>query len=297
MKKLFFLFFYAFSAYADYAFDQQITDAVELVNKELWFEDVVELASFNRYYKNPEIHKARDLIKNKFEELGLITKLEEIKIDTITGYNIIGEIRGIHEPDNIYIIGAHYDSISEQPMRLAPGAEDNASGTAGLFALARALKAHPPRATVRFVAFSGEEAGLFGSTQHVENIINSNEQKNIHGVLIMDMIAYTKNNTLGIILETSEAHKELVNLLSSAAKKYTKLSISPSYNYWGSDHVPFINNNFNTVLIIEKDYSDYRHYHRSTDLPQNLSKELAHEVLKAMTATIGFWIYNQDTPN
>jgi len=275
----------------DFIFSDNVSDAVSLIDKDRWFHEVEQLAAFNRHYRSPEINQARDVIVTIFTEIGLQTRLEEISINQTKGYNIIGEIIGSERPDEIYLVGAHYDSISERPQLSAPGAEDNASGTAGLFALARALKAHPPKATIRFVAFSGEEAGLMGSTQHVENIINAGDKDKFRGVLIMDMIAFSEDEDLDILIETSRANQELVSLLSASAQKYSSARIASTFNYWGSDHVPFIDNGFNATLIIENDYEAYPHYHRSTDLPANLNKNMAYELLKTMVGALGFWVY------
>lgn len=282
----------AVQSYAiDFVFNDNVSDAVSLIDKDRWFLDVEKLAAFNRHYRSPEIIEARDLIVNIFNEIGLETRLEEILINQTKGHNIIGEIIGTERPNEIYLVGAHYDSISERPQASAPGAEDNASGTAGLFALARALKAHPPKATVRFVAFSGEEAGLMGSTQHVENIMRAGDKDKFRGVLIMDMIAFSEDEDLDILIETSRANQNLVDLLSASAKKFSTGRIASTFNYWGSDHVPFIDNGFNATLIIENDYGNYPHYHRSTDLPTNLNKNMAYELLKTMVGALGFWVY------
>lgn len=276
---------------ADFIFSDHVSDAVSLIDKELWFLDVEQLAGYNRYYRGSEINQARDLIVNKFNEIGLRTRLEEISIYQSKGYNVIGEIIGTERPEEIYIVGAHYDSTSEQPLISAPGADDNASGTAGLFALARALKAHPPKATVRFVAFSGEEAGLFGSIKHVENIMSAGNKSKVRGVLIMDMIAFSLDENLDILIETSSANEGLVSLLSASAQKFSSARISSTFNYWGSDHVPFIDEGFNATLVIEGDYEKYPHYHRSTDVVANLNKNMAHEILKTMIGALGYWVY------
>jgi Zn-dependent M28 family amino/carboxypeptidase len=275
----------------NYIFNEETSKAVSLIDKNQWFLEVEQLAAFNRYYKGEEIIRARDFITGIFNEIGLQTRLEEININNIKGHNIIGEIIGSEKPEEIYIVGAHYDSISEKPYRAAPGAEDNASGTAGLFALARALRENPPKATVRFVAFSGEEAGLFGSIQHVKNIVDAHDKHKVRGVLIMDMIAFSQDDILDILIETSSANEELIALLTASAQKYSTARISSTFNYWGSDHEPFINNGFNAALVIEKDYENYPHYHRSTDVPQNLNKNMAHELLKTLAGALGFWVY------
>jgi len=78
-----------------------------------------------------------------------------------TWRNISIEIPGRESPDEVILVGAHFDSVPG-----TPGADDNASGTAAALELARVLKDRPMRRTVRIVFFNLEEIGLIGSTEH-----------------------------------------------------------------------------------------------------------------------------------
>lgn len=78
--------------------------------------------------------------------------------------NVMGRLKGTAQPDSVILITAHYDHVGGIGDSLYfPGANDNASGVAMLLALARHFVQHPPRKTLLFVAFSGEEIGLVGS--------------------------------------------------------------------------------------------------------------------------------------
>lgn len=84
--------------------------------------------------------------------------------------NVVGYLRGSARPDSTIILCAHYDHLGAVDDSLYfPGANDNASGTAMLLAMARALKEHPLRYSVLFLAFSGEEVGLVGSRFYVDH--------------------------------------------------------------------------------------------------------------------------------
>ena len=84
--------------------------------------------------------------------------------------NVMGMVRGTAVPDSFIVFTAHYDHLGMMGKRTVfPGASDNASGTAMVLNLARHFTANPPRYSVLFIFFSGEEAGLKGSrwfTQH-----------------------------------------------------------------------------------------------------------------------------------
>jgi aminopeptidase YwaD len=97
-------------------------------------------------------------IKNKF-------------VKNYTSQNLIGYIKGTVQPDSFIVFSAHYDHLGRMGTIFFPGANDNASGTAMLLSLARYYSAHPEnlRYSVVFIAFTGEEMGLFGSHYYVQH--------------------------------------------------------------------------------------------------------------------------------
>jgi len=83
------------------------------------------------------------------------------------GVNVIGRIEGTRSRDRYIVISAHYDHIGVRNGEVANGADDNASGTAALFALAKYFTAHKPANSLIFAAFDGEESGLRGARAFV----------------------------------------------------------------------------------------------------------------------------------
>lgn len=279
-----------FSFADEIIFGQESEALVSGIDIDQWYSDVEHLASYNRYYKNPGIDEARDWLKSEFSSLGFSTHIEEFLIGSTKAYNVVAELKGVTRPDEIYLVGAHYDSISEQPQVLAPGAEDNASGTAGLLALARSIK-KLPEATIRFIAFSGEEAGLYGSKAYVAALRRNGENAKVKGVYVMDMIGYSADDDLDVLIETSEANKPLVDLSLASHHRFCQGRLETTYNYWGSDHVPFIEDDYLTALIIENDYANYPAYHHSDDTVAHISKAMGREILKMIGGVLGHWIY------
>ncbi len=96
--------------------------------------------------------------------------------------NVLGEIAGRELANEIVVVGAHLDSND-----LGPGALDNAAGAAAVMETARAIKAlgSPPRRTIRFVLFTGEEEGMLGSTAYVRR--HKDEMERTIAALIMDV--------------------------------------------------------------------------------------------------------------
>lgn len=108
---------------------------------------------------------------------------------TIT--NVVGTLRGTDpaSADRVYVVSGHYDSRVTDVLDAqsdAPGANDDASGVSAVLELARVLAPRPTEATIVFVAFAGEEQGLYGSTHFAE--LARQEGWNIQGVLNMDII-------------------------------------------------------------------------------------------------------------
>ena len=273
-------------------FPEVAQELVQGVNGERWLAHVTRLSSFNRYLKSEEMPGVIEFIEQKFAALpGFRVYKEEFMVGSVTGVNIIAEISGRTQPEQVVIVGAHYDSISEDPFESAPGAEDNGSGTAALFEMAEIISKTPPEKTIRFIAFSGEEQGLYGSKDYVNRVIERNEKNQIKMALIMDMIGYTSDQDLDCLIETSRANQLVVDVLSQSGQKFSRLRMLSTFNYWGSDHVPFLRNQIPATLIIENDYGSYPAYHRSDDLPELLSQQMGAEVIKMNLGGLSYWAY------
>ena len=84
---------------------------------------------------------------------------------TVRGVNLLGVVRGTVHPDRYIVVSAHYDHLGFSLGEVFPGADDNASGTAAILAIAEWTVAHPPRNSFIFALFDGEESGLLGSAE------------------------------------------------------------------------------------------------------------------------------------
>lgn len=268
-------------------FDPDIQTMLAALDGDRWFKDVSDLASFNRYSYDAAFVKVRDWLMARFSENpGVTVESQEYKKNALGSWNVVATIKGSTRPEDVYIFGAHYDSTSEAPRTSAPGAEDNASGTAGLLELARIFSVHKPKATVVFVAFSGEEQGLWGSQAYVRRLIEEGKRDTIKAVITMDMIGFDGNNTIDCLIEASAKDKPLVETLRAAAATYTHLELKTSEHYWGSDHVSFIQEGIPALLTIEDDWDDYPDYHRTSDEIGNINVKMGMEVLKMNLAAV-----------
>ena len=268
-------------------FGAPIQGLVDQIDEDRWFSDVETLASYNRYSHGSDIRNARDWLISAFETLpGVQVSTQDVEVGASVVQNVLAVLPGQSRPDDWYIVGAHYDSTSQSPSTAAPGAEDNASGCAGVLEMARILTANPTEGTVIFMCYSGEEQGLHGSTLHAQELVDSGDDAKVQAVVIMDMIAYTADADLDCLLEANSASQSLIDTLAAAAAEYTTLRIVTSLFPFGSDHVPYLNRGMRSLLTIENDWNIYPDYHRTGDLPENLSKPMGREVLKMNLAAV-----------
>jgi hypothetical protein len=142
----------------------------------------------------------------KVNAVSVITLSTNVVRQQVPAHNVVGILEG-SDPvlkNEAIVIGAHYDHLGRGGEgSLAPkegdvhhGADDNASGTAGVLELARIFAAQRPRRTIVFTAFSGEEEGLLGSNYYVNN--PPIPLANTIAMINMDMIGRMKENRLVI---------------------------------------------------------------------------------------------------
>ena len=230
-----------------------------------------------RYASTASCEAAGDFIYNTFSSLGLDDVWFEPFVFS-SGYqsrNVIAEKTGETYPQDILIICGHYDSTSPSTTRqtLAPGADDNASGTAAVIEAARVLAAHPLDFTVRFIAFSAEEWGLWGSRDYAGKARTAGES--IIGVINLDMIAYADAMPEDLEVIVNGRSEWLAERLIAAAGLYADLTarktVDSSFVY--SDHSPFWDRGYRALLAIEDNPLRNPYYHQTTDTIDKLNFE------------------------
>jgi len=268
-------------------FESTVRDLVDRVDGDRWFADVVVLASYNRHTQNAGIHDAGDWLVSQLRSLpGLQVTTSSFGVGGAIAYNVLATLVGEERPDDWYIIGGHYDATSEIPQLAAPGAEDNASGCAGVLEMARIFTAHQPEATVLFNCYSGEEQGLFGSKDHVDDLVGAGNLSKVQTMLNLDMIGYTSDEDLDCKLETDPFAASLLDLFADAAAEFTTLRILTSLQTCCSDHVPYLDANVPALLAIENDWFEYPYHHTTDDLPVHLTIAMGEEILRMNVAAM-----------
>lgn len=124
--------------------------------------------------------------------------------------NIVATLQGSRDPQRVYVVGGHYDSRNgdgADGKRDAPGADDDASGTAVALEACRVLSQRQFAATLVFCAYDGEEQGLLGSKAHAEALAASDAK--VDGMIACDIVG----NTLGM---DGQRHRDRVRCFSYA---------------------------------------------------------------------------------
>jgi hypothetical protein len=193
--------------------------------------------------------------------------------------NLIGRRRGDAASPKLYVVCAHLDSVNHEggPDAPAPGADDNASGSVTVVAMAQAIANEAAQHDVHFVLFGGEEQGLFGSADYVSRLTAADRAR-LGGVVNIDMAASRNTPDLSVLLEGAAVSRPLVNALARAAATYTTLVTQVSLNPFDSDHVPFIDAGLPAVLTIEGTDGAFEHEHTGRDTPDRLDFELHREI-------------------
>lgn len=245
---------------------------------------------------------AEQYVFERFQQMGFTdVAYDPFTFSTVSARNVVATLPGTETPERIIIIGGHLDSTSPQAGNNARGANDNASGVAGVLATADILRKYKFRSTIRFIAFTGEEQGLYGSIHYADQARARGDL--IDGVVIYDMIGW-KNALNQIDIEGEAAWLPLMNVMDDACAQYTNLDTQIQLVSFGSDHVPFQDEGYSAFLAIESEYPSYPCYHRTCDSTGWNLPDFTADVTRAGLATVahmaqpvGFQIAHEPLPD
>jgi hypothetical protein len=264
--------------------DPLIGTLVDSVSRENLRALIKALQDFGtRRTGTPGCDAAETFVVNHFQKQGLWASVQEPAAGL--GRAVVGELKGANFPDDIVIVCAHLDSTSPEPETLAPGADDDASGTAAVMEAARILARHPTDYTVRFIAFTGEEQGLYGSSGYATGADAANVR--IVGVVNLDMIAYADGMPEDLDVFVNSASEWMGYRIAQDAGEYAGLSVKtrvdPSMIY--SDHASFWDHGYAALMAIEDEPLRNPHYHTTGDTLDTLNLDFCAQAARAALAT------------
>ncbi|MCP3979444.1 MAG: M20/M25/M40 family metallo-hydrolase [bacterium] len=215
-----------------------------------------------------------------------------------TWKNLVLSIPGQTAPNEVVLITAHFDSTSSSASTLAPGADDNGTGSAALFEAARLFRQYRFQRTIRIVWFAGEEQGLLGSEAYVAD----HPTANFLGAVNMDMIGYDDDGDRCFELHVGTlADSQLVG--DCFRNSITKYNLNLSYDYLladatdRSDHAAFWQVDVGALAAVQNFFSDglpdgcvgmdrNPDYHQTDDTIDNVAPSFGIEIARASLATV-----------
>lgn len=259
--------------------EEVITPMLAEVSEEEILKTIIKLSSFQTRYMHSSIGAEATLsIRDMWKDM---TKhRSDVKVETVLHRNewtnevdfpqqsVILTIEGSEKPDEIVIIGGHADSISMdhgEDDKRSPGADDNASGIAAVTEVMRVLvqNNYKPKKTIQFMAYAGEELGLRGSDDIARKYRKAN--KNVVGVLQLDMILYQGTKDQDIVLMTDYTNKTQNEFMAALIDKYVQ--VPWGYDVCGgcSDHQSWHDQGYAASFPFESRMEHYNQFIHSAD--------------------------------
>jgi hypothetical protein len=299
--------------------DAEIVAMVHDASAERIARDIGALVAFrNRNTCGTSIEQARDVVKARFESLGLAVQLDEFEApcaEPVKRHSVIGVIRG-RDPTRLVMVGGHYDSRTTERndgTSDAPGANDSGSQTALVLEAARLMAGHTYETSVAFVAFAGEEQGLLGSKSVAAHLATLFPGATLEAMLDCDIVGgdNTANQDIdlrkyrlyapGAPRETGKDTPDGPTDNTSPSRLLQRFIALASHAYVpemevvakrredrpgrGSDHQPFIELGFPGVRFIEKNET-LAHQHSPDDVIAYVTPEYTARITRAVVASL-----------
>ncbi len=269
--------------------DDRIVPLVNQVNQSNIAATVSHLSSyFSRRANQSEIHLAKDWLINALNSYGNLN-VSTFSFSSSYAPNVVAELTGTTHPEKVIVLGAHYDSINGGGSNLsAPGADDNASGSAALLETARILSQSSFENTIRFVWFSAEELGLIGAAAYADFLVSEGVEP--IAMFNMDMVAYREaGDAFNLDFATNNTDPVLVQFCRDVTAAYipTLPTITGVLTAGTSDHQAFQSEGIPSVFFFE-DLADLSpHLHTSADTVGNSANDfaLARDITKSFLAS------------
>lgn len=264
----------------------------------------------SRHGRVPHVlNGAGDFIEQEFQDLGYAVESRPYASEGATVRNLVVEKKGSRPELSCVVVGAHYDTVIG-----TPGADDNATGVAGLLELARLLKNQTTRRTIRFVAFPHEELPYFythlmGSRQYAKALKQKGE--NVLVMLSLEMLGYAGERhrqlypvpfmrELGRYPKYGDYIALVGNLKSLAMMSVVRKAMRDQHTIgveslsapgfipplFLSDHSSFWKAGFPALMVTDTAFLRNPHYHKESDTPDTLNYIFLANVVAAVCAAV-----------
>jgi len=259
--------------------DPKIRQLMDQVSKDSIYATIDHLQSYHtRRWDSRMVYEVQDWLYGRYASMGFDSVyLHDFPIvyhDTLfyeSSDNVIAIQKGTKYPDEYVVCGAHYDSYNNSPgdpdSLRAPGADDNASGVAGIMEVARLLGRHKFERSIIYAGWAAEELGLFGSAAYAKDCADR----------MVDIVGYFNLDMIGYLEEGSDIH---VNLMYTTRDSliaqyvfdfshvyYPDMRIWQAWLQWGdSDYSSFNRNRYPAVHTFENTLHSSPFIHTTSDV-------------------------------
>jgi hypothetical protein len=300
------------------ASDRQAVDVAQLVAQvdSNRLRQKVQQYAIPRHYisQMSNLTAVRDSLHAELQSFGLPVLRHEFMFNNTLCANVLARQSGHRNDSSIWIVDAHFDGVAT-----SPGADDNASGVAGMLEIARILSQYEFEESLHYIGFDVEELGLVGSNRYVFNAIDPGDS--IRGVFNFEMIGFYStaansqqlptgfNQLLPALYATIQADSfrgnflanvgnvnslPLTALFDSAAARYVPSLKVYSLNLPGngtiapdfrrSDHAMFWDRGYQALMLTDGANFRNNRYHTPADTPATLHYSFMADVVKATLA-------------
>ena len=254
-----------------------------------------------------ELQAAADYIEGQLEDLGYEVSRQEFTVENRAVWNIEAELTGGSKPGEIFVVGAHYDSVLG-----SPGSNDNGSGVAAVLEIARLLAGEKLERTVRLVAFVNEEPPFFQTENMGSRVYAARSRERgerIVGMISVETIGYYSDsagsqkypfpfsffypdtaNFIGFVGNLGS--RQLVRSAIASFRRNTQfpsegLAAPGSITGVGwSDHWSFWKEGYPAIMITDTALFRYPYYHSMSDTPDKIDYERMARVVAGIARVV-----------
>ncbi|MFN7262316.1 MAG: M28 family peptidase [Pseudobdellovibrionaceae bacterium] len=235
---------------------QDIVEQISKVDVEILKSWVTWLSSYDSRdarQSDPNVHV--EALKMRLENMTSVfsdfASVDLVEHRSTKQKSLRVRLLGKSRPQEIVVLGGHLDSVNSKDGGLAPGADDNASGSSNLIqALALVLEKGQPDRTLEFFWYAGEEQGLLGSAEIAKAY--KQDRKDVVGVLQLDMTLFPGSGAMVIGSMTDFTSAWLRDYLEELNRHYLNAKIIyDSCGYGCSDHASWFRQGFPTLMPFE----------------------------------------------
>jgi hypothetical protein len=245
------------------------------------------------------VRKATELVFERFQSLALNPVYHGWTQSIYSNRNVIATLPGTLHSNELVLVTAHLDDMPTGS--LAPGADDNASGSAAVLTAAGILSQYQFERSIRFILFTGEEQGLYGSAKYAAAAQTNGD--NIVGVVNLDMLGWNGGAPNTFQLHTRSTSSPgftndlaIARTFTNAALAYNLLSnlapvIKPDAIN-ASDHASFWNKGYAAICAIEDYGTDFNpYYHTTNDTLARINLPYYTDAVRGAVATVAHLAY------